>query len=1054
MATNSADDQNSQYNPAEQDWADENIFKGDGSDLANAENEAANEGSESGRSIGGEFADKLSNISKAKDLEGKSGGPTHKSSIGGGLKDGAKTAKNLATKNKAQIILKLKDTLRDKGPIGTVIAILVSFAAICLMFFATPANLWASVKANLTNARDMASPARNMRYTRILAYQIPKQNASFDDINKACEKPKSRKCRALTMSDHMRKRLEKAGMVVETEKHEKSGRYMIKSITMTDDFGREHKITNRAEFQAAFKRPTVRAIFNRSFDGARSMFFSNNFRDLLSKRFKTSKASKLDGKDKNELDKSFRKGMRLDGEPANGDPDKRKKNREKQGAKVKGLTNKIKGLTQDAGIVSLVCGAYHSAKAIVASAKAIQIANLVRFTMIFFTEFDRAIAGDITQEASEYIGNRLNYSEFNKETDTGEINRFYNTTFTDAEGMRTLLHGDIRNLSDYAKNYVVGGGKIGHINNTLTKIENFVGGEPFSIHPGSNEGNFRNILSKITGRNLDSYSKTGRLIIVELCRTIEAGGTITDIIQCTRTIGRPIQALAVGLVIAPILCGAIVIAIEKIMSEIIGTFIDDIINWIVEWLSDMSLDDETNGIDAGNAMAAGIGLLMQNTAQTNGLVATNEAGYKQYLANVASEHSEYIASLREEARHTPFDTTNQYSFLGSILTSFHGTRGMNVTSLHPVSVFKNTLATLPLATKKLAAVTPNASALSGTFGAIREFDEREAKCEDPSLTDDFAGDPFCVPYTHMAQAGLIVDPVDLIDYMVDNEFIDEETGSARSDTKNGEILKKFNKFCVSRTMPPGELDEGGSEDGSIEVSIDDAEIDTPDKRGSVSQDDDNKDRDSFREKMMLTDWQSGYNCSYANEQAGTNNEMLAYLSAYRMDNLIHDDMDNDQKKGSSEHELADGGSGEWAKPTEGPCLSGFGPRWGTMHAGLDISPPAGTPILAPDKMKVIYATDKGDGYGNSVVGRQEGGEGYMFRFGHALELKVKDGDVVDRATVIATVGSTGDSTGPHLHFEIYTKDSPDGAYNGNGTALDPYPILKEHGVDVGGCTPN
>ena len=178
------------------------------------------------------------------------------------------------------------------------------------------------------------------------------------------------------------------------------------------------------------------------------------------------------------------------------------------------------------------------------------------------------------------------------------------------------------------------------------------------------------------------------------------------------------------------------------------------------------------------------------------------------------------------------------------------------------------------------------------------------------------------------------------------------------------------------------------------------------------------------------------------------------LSAYTMDNSIYDDMDDKEAKSPANHEIGDGGSGDWARPTTGPCLSGFGQRWGTLHAGLDISPPAGTPILAPTKMKIISASDKGDGYGNSVVARQEGGEGYMFRFGHAMELKVREGETVERGAVIATVGATGYVTGPHLHFEIYPKDAPDGAYASNGSPMDPYPKLKEHGVDVGACSPN
>ncbi len=86
-----------------------------------------------------------------------------------------------------------------------------------------------------------------------------------------------------------------------------------------------------------------------------------------------------------------------------------------------------------------------------------------------------------------------------------------------------------------------------------------------------------------------------------------------------------------------------------------------------------------------------------------------------------------------------------------------------------------------------------------------------------------------------------------------------------------------------------------------------------------------------------------------------------------------------------------------------------------QHEGLDIPAQAGSPILATGNGKVTYA-GYAPGYGNLV--EIDHGQGYATRYGHAQTLLVKTGDTVKQSQIIATVGSTGRSTGPHLHFEV------------------------------------
>lgn len=106
-------------------------------------------------------------------------------------------------------------------------------------------------------------------------------------------------------------------------------------------------------------------------------------------------------------------------------------------------------------------------------------------------------------------------------------------------------------------------------------------------------------------------------------------------------------------------------------------------------------------------------------------------------------------------------------------------------------------------------------------------------------------------------------------------------------------------------------------------------------------------------------------------------------------------------------------------PCEGRISSGFGlRRWGRrmkMHKGLDIAAPIGTPVVAPAKGTVEFVGRKG-GYGLTVV-INHGGE-ITTLYGHNSKVLVSEGDIVKKGQEISEVGSTGRSTGPHVHYEV------------------------------------
>lgn len=109
--------------------------------------------------------------------------------------------------------------------------------------------------------------------------------------------------------------------------------------------------------------------------------------------------------------------------------------------------------------------------------------------------------------------------------------------------------------------------------------------------------------------------------------------------------------------------------------------------------------------------------------------------------------------------------------------------------------------------------------------------------------------------------------------------------------------------------------------------------------------------------------------------------------------------------------------------------SGFGPRWGRQHQGVDFAAPTGTSVFAAGDGVVTFAGWQ-RGYGNLIKIQHE--LGTETRYGHLSKIRVKAGQRVSRNTLIGDIGNTGRSTGPHLHYEVRV----------DGKAVDPMSFIK------------
>ncbi|WP_072802161.1 M23 family metallopeptidase [Rhodococcoides yunnanense] len=124
------------------------------------------------------------------------------------------------------------------------------------------------------------------------------------------------------------------------------------------------------------------------------------------------------------------------------------------------------------------------------------------------------------------------------------------------------------------------------------------------------------------------------------------------------------------------------------------------------------------------------------------------------------------------------------------------------------------------------------------------------------------------------------------------------------------------------------------------------------------------------------------------------------------------------------------------QPVSGVLTSSFGSRWGAHHGGLDIAAPIGTPILAAAD-GVVTAAGPASGFGLWVKVLHEDGTETIY--GHVNDYSVAPGQHVTAGQQIATVGNRGESTGPHLHFEVHDP---------SGIKVDPAQWLTTRGVSV------
>ncbi|MFF5982758.1 M23 family metallopeptidase [Streptomyces olindensis] len=154
-----------------------------------------------------------------------------------------------------------------------------------------------------------------------------------------------------------------------------------------------------------------------------------------------------------------------------------------------------------------------------------------------------------------------------------------------------------------------------------------------------------------------------------------------------------------------------------------------------------------------------------------------------------------------------------------------------------------------------------------------------------------------------------------------------------------------------------------------------------------------------------------------------------------------------EKKAAAKKAAAKKAKPSWVDPVKKYKLSASfaqnGGMWQSTHSGQDYAVPSGTQVVAAHGGTVVKAGGNGAGdgpaYGNAVVIKH--GNGTYSQYAHLSKVKVKAGQIVKTGQEIARSGNTGNSSGPHLHFEIRTTPN-------YGSAVDPVKFLRAKGVKV------
>ncbi len=590
------------------------------------------------------------------------------------------------------------------------------------------------------------------------------------------------KCRMGTMSDKELKKYEAAGFKLQgdiigtdgkkigdysspeentpttdktTSAKTANDRYIIRKVTFSDG----HSVSSGSGFFAWTAANVKMRVASVGAFNPRSAFFLNEkFNDILEKAFGFNKGKTLTGATDDEINKNF-------DEETHGTTQAE----EEAGvqtvteAKEKSIGDKIKSAASSSANVALntftaACTAYNAAETAVTGVKMVRLYQLVSFALPWFQAADQIkTQGSISPELVNNLSSRLtSYKTTGPEA---------GLTATDSQGYQIAAYGDQSKLADFAKTWMLGGdptGTAAHIDSVLTTITSLKG----SIDSKTGKKTVRYICK---GLSNVGATAVGLGLLLASCVSSFFGNEATGPASCALPLAWTLVGFAA--------------------QQAISSLADQISQYAINEAKNFHLGSDLDGVDAGNAIAAGAGLMLGGTSTASGLQpARNVSDIQNYISYTDNINNQYIAAEQYNTRNTPFDITNQYSFLGSIISR-----------IKPIGEGQAPLfgALANLTSIVSTAFTGNSTTANALYSQPSfSQSSRYQQCDDTDLQsigvvpDDFCDIATFMPTTDLQAAQAQVNGTDtidqIIDYMMKPQNASEKDGGTLDDSACGD----------------------------------------------------------------------------------------------------------------------------------------------------------------------------------------------------------------------------------------------------------------------------
>lgn len=901
----------------------------------------------------------------------------------------------------------LKSFFKKKGPLTAIISLLIGGGGAFSLLLAPGLGI-VQLKEVLTGDLNDQLAAFDIRSDTMFKAKLKK----FQAAGSICSNGIKIRCQFGSMSKKMTAKFLKPGSGFTDVLTEDTTFGRKKIVSMTAPNGQ--KITDPQDLINLRRDPSVRTALNKIHNPIYASLSDNVAIKTLKARFITSKTKKLSGTTTKELDSSLKaasggedvSGNKLtklktakDGrayfDDANGKPvyqtgagadparfaelstadSKLTAASTKSPSKLKAVSGVIRGVSGAAlkgvsviGAADTACTVYNTARIVAEAAKATRSIQLAQYAMVFLQTADSIKAGTATPEEVSYLGDIITAVDTRKMV-TDELsatsgsstdqaydnaqarpNPFYGKSGFDSPGYAVAAYNDAPTLTTQSQQYMVGGGLSGTLSSVTDDIAN-------TLTNGD-----KSALRSFCG-GIQNWWVRGTGLVIGIAAAVGSFGASTAL-----SIG---ASLAVGIAL-PFLTAALA---DIIAGNVVGP--------------------NTKGVEAVDATFSGTSVILGGFAQERGMKPLTKDELKPYLAKTNTIKNEYIAQGIYEAKATPFDIMNQYSFLGS----FARTLNPSVTSASGSIV--GALAAIPkFFSASFASIIPRTSA------AVTYNPNRFNKCSDEGYAAlGIAADVFCNVRYGLSDAELAMDPSTVLDYMLANGHIDN-AGGAQSDT-----YKDFLKYCVNRSTGWGET----GEEATGKEAIDNLS-------GAVCMEN-SQDNSNFR--------------------------------IYTLDKTVSDAMDDEAPSVSS---TQSSGTIDAPVSRGFSITDGFGPRTppcstcSNWHQGSDFVT-ADKAVFA-----IMDGTVTEAGVGKNDIVTIKHANGLLSTYWHMPkgDILVKVGDTVTTGQRIGTMGQVGQAEGIHLHFELdisqvsnpaeyakYTTNT--GGYN-PGKRVDPVDYFTKNGV--------